>query len=156
MKKNFLILLVMLSMSSFSNATDSISLEPIDNEIERSWDHDGWDNGWDDHNDGWQDPSNDWDDDYYDDRWDDDYNRGYYPRNPRRKAHCRADLVMGRKVVTSFRAKARGENFRHARRKACRKAMRKCRQGFRGRNIMPSYGMVRCEIHRPGFTYGPY
>ena len=33
MKKNFLILLVMLSMSSFSNATDSISLEPIDNEI---------------------------------------------------------------------------------------------------------------------------
>ncbi len=96
----------MLSMSSFSNATDSISLEPIDNEIERSWDHDDWDNGWDDHNDGWQDPSNDWDDDYYDDRWDDDYNRGYYPRNPRRKPHCRADLVMGRKVVTSFRAKA--------------------------------------------------
>ena len=161
MKKNFLVLLVMLSMTSFSNASDSISLTPIDNEVERSWDHDNWDNDYGDYDDGWHDPSNDWDDDWdndYDDgRWDDDYDRGRYnPRHPRRRAHCKADLVMGRKVLTSFRAKARGENFRHARRKACRKAMRKCRQGFRGRNVMPSFGVVRCEIHRPGISFGPY
>ena len=154
----------MLSMTSFSNASDSISLTPIDNEVERSWDHDDWDNGYGDYNDGWHDPSNDWDDDWdnnygdYDDgRWDDRYDRGRYnPRHPRRRAHCRADLVMGRKVLASFRAKARGDRFRYARRKACRKAMRKCRQGFRGRNVMPSFGVVRCEIHRPGRSFGPY
>ena len=142
---------LLANMISFSQASDSITLEPVTStssyEDSAGWSDDfGWD---DDHDNGW--------DDDHGNGWDDDYGYGdYRPRYPKQRARCAADLVMGRKVIASFRAKARGQNFRQARRKACRKAMRKCKQGFRGRNVMPSYGMVRCQIHVPGRTFGPY
>jgi hypothetical protein len=146
MKKSLLLVCLLANMICFSQASDSITLEPLAGTSSYE-DSAGWSDDFD--NDGW-------DDDYGND-WDDDYGYGdYRPRYPRQMARCAADLVMGRKVVASFRAKARGQNFRHARRKACRKAMRKCKQGFRGRNVMPSFGMVRCQIHVPGRTFGPY
>ena len=156
MKKSLLLVCLLANMISFSQASDSITLEPVTSTSSYE-DSAGWsdDFGWDDnHDNGWDDDR--WDDDH-DNGWDDDYGYGdYRPRYPKQRARCAADLVMGRKVIASFRAKARGQNFRHARRKACRKAMRKCKQGFRGRNVMPSYGMVRCQIHVPGRTFGPY
>ena len=152
MKKSLLLVCLLANMISFSQASDSITLRDLSTSTSSYEDSAGWsdDFGWDDdHNNGWDDDHNN--------GWDDDYGYGdYRPRHPRQKARCAADLVMGRKVIASFRAKARGQNFRHARRKACRKAMRKCKQGFRGRNVMPSYGMVRCQIHVPGRTFGPY
>jgi hypothetical protein len=34
--------------------------------------------------------------------------------------------------------------------------MRKCRQGFHGRNVSPSFGVVRCEIRRRRDGFRPY
>lgn len=135
-------------MVSFSQASDTITLEPLDNSssYEDSWD----DAGRADDDFGQPNNNDDWDNDDYPGYGD------YRGRYPRQSARCMANLVMGREVIASFRAHARGRNFRHARRKACKKAMRKCRQGFHGRNVSPSFGVVRCEVRRPRDIFGPY